>query len=77
MRYKSDLEHTSTVKSRVEEQEKKARGELRVAEDELWAVRDELQVSRDKLHVVQDQAWPWGRARGATAQGPHLPRAQL
>ena len=55
VKYKSDLKHTTTVKVRAEDKEKKARGELRVAEDELLAVRDELQVARDKLQVVLDE----------------------
>ena len=55
MKYESDLKHTTTVKARAKDKEKKARGELRVAEDELRAVRDELQVARDELHVVRDE----------------------
>ena len=55
MKYEFDLKHTTTAKIRVEDKEKKARGELRVAEDELWAVTDELQVARDELHVVRDE----------------------
>ena len=42
MKYKSDLKHTSMEKSRAEEQEKKARDELRVVDYELRMVRDEL-----------------------------------
>ena len=41
--------------NRAEDKEKKARGEMRVAEDALQAVRDELQVARDELHVVRDK----------------------
>ena len=55
MKYESNLKHTTIVKERAEDKEKKARGELRVAEDELREVRDELQVSRDSLHVVRDK----------------------
>ena len=55
MKYESDLKHTTTAKVRAEEKEKKAWGELRVAEDELRAVKDELQVARDELHVVRDE----------------------
>ena len=35
MKYESDLKHTTTAKARTEDKEKKARGELRVVEDEL------------------------------------------
>ena len=53
--YESDLKHTTTAKARVEDKEKKARGELRVSKDELRAVRDKLQVARDELHAVRDE----------------------
>ena len=49
MKYKSNLKHTSTVKSRAEEQEKKARDELRTAAYELRMVKDELQIARDEV----------------------------
>ena len=52
VKYESDLKHTTTAKVRAKDKEKKAWGELRVAEDELRAVKDELQVARDELHVV-------------------------
>ena len=55
VKYESDLKHTTTAKSRAEDKENKARGELRVAEDELRSIRDELQVARDELHVVRDE----------------------
>ena len=55
VKYKSNLKHTTTMKARVEDKEKKSLGELRVVKDALWAVRDELQVARDELHVVQDK----------------------
>ena len=55
MNYESDLKHTTTEKARAEDKEKKAWGELRVAEDKLRVVRDELQVVRDELHVVRDK----------------------
>ena len=55
MKYESDLKHTTTAKAKAEDKEKKAWGELRVAEDKLRAVRDELQVVRDELHMVQDK----------------------
>ena len=53
VKYESDLKHTTTAKVRVEDKEKKARGELRVAKDKLRAVKDELQVPMDELHVVR------------------------
>ena len=62
VKYESDLKHTTTAKVRAQDKEKKAWGELRVAEDELRAVRDELQVARDKLHVVRDEL----RIKGTT-----------
>ena len=55
VKYESDLKHNTTAKAQDEDKEKKARGKLRVAEDELWAVKDELHVARDELHVVQDE----------------------
>ena len=42
MKYESDLKHTTTAKARAKDKEQKARGELRVVEDELWVVKDEL-----------------------------------
>ena len=51
----SDLKHTSTTRARAKVKEKKARGELRVAEGELQAVRDEFHVARDELQVVWDE----------------------
>ena len=42
MKYESDLKHTTIAKARAKDKEKKARGELRVAEDMLRASRDEL-----------------------------------
>ena len=56
VKYESDLKHTTTAKSRAEDKENKAQGELRVADDELRAVRDELQVARDELHIVSNSA---------------------
>ena len=53
--YESDLKHTTTVKARAEDKDKKARGELRVVKDKLRAVMDELQVARDELYVVRDE----------------------
>ena len=45
VKYESDLKHTTTAKVPTEDKEKKARGELRVEDDELRAVRDELHVA--------------------------------
>ena len=45
------MKHTTTTKAQVEDKEKKARGKLRVVEDELRAVMDELQVAKDELHI--------------------------
>ena len=58
MKYKSDLKHTLTTKSRVEEQEKKARDELRATDYELRMVKDELKITRGELRVdrVKQQA---------------------
>ena len=55
VKYESDLKHTTTAKAGAENKEKKARGELRVVEDELRAVREELQVAKDELHMVQEE----------------------
>ena len=50
VKYKFDLRHTSTAKSRAEEQEKKALNE-RAAAYELWMVKDELQIAREELKL--------------------------
>ena len=47
--YKSDLKHTSTVKARAEDREKKAIEGLRSFEDELWVVKEEFQATREEL----------------------------
>ena len=49
----SDLKHTLTAKSRVEEQEKKARDKLRAAAYELRMVEDELQIAREELKMAR------------------------
>ena len=49
VKHRSDLKHTLTAKSRAEEQEKKARDELRAATYELWMVKDELQIAKEEL----------------------------
>ena len=46
--HRSDLKHTLMAKSRTEEQEKKAREELRVAAYELRMIEDELQIAREE-----------------------------
>ena len=55
VKYEYDLKHTTTVKARAEDKEKKARGKLRITEDELRAIKDELHVARDELHVIRDK----------------------
>ena len=55
MKYKSDLKHTSTVKSRAEEHEKKARDMLRVVDSELRMVREELQIAREELKAARGE----------------------
>ena len=42
MKHRSDLKHASTASVWAEDKEKKARKDLRVAEDELWLARVEL-----------------------------------
>ena len=49
MGYKSNLKHTSTVKARAEDREKKAIEGLRFVEDELWVVKEEFQATREEL----------------------------
>ena len=51
MKHKSDLRHTTTVKVRVVDREKKDREGLRVAEGELRVVREELQAAMDEVHI--------------------------
>ena len=53
--HRSDLKHTLTTKSRVEEQEKKARDELRVAAYELRMIEDELQIAREELKTARGE----------------------
>ena len=55
MKYKSNLRHTLTAKSRVEKQEKKARDELRAAGYELRMVKDELQIAREELKAAKGE----------------------
>ena len=56
-RHRSDLKHTLTAKSQAEEQEKKARDELRVVAYELRMVKDELQIAMEELKMVRDELW--------------------
>ena len=53
--HRSDLKHTLTVKSRVEEQEKKTRNELRVATYKLQMVKDELKIDMEELKTAKDE----------------------
>ena len=55
MKYKSDLKHISTAKSRVEEHENKARDELRAVDCELRMVRDKLQITREELKAARGE----------------------
>ena len=55
VKYESNLNHTMIARARAKDKEKKAQGELRVAEDALWVVRDELKVAKDEQHVVWDE----------------------
>ena len=48
-RYKSDLKHTSIIKARVEDREKKVIDGLRVVKEELWVVKEEFQATREEL----------------------------
>ena len=55
VKYKSNLKHTSMTKSRAEEQEKKARNELRATAYELRMVKDELQIAREELKATRGE----------------------
>ena len=55
MMHRSDLKHTFTVKSRVEEQEKKAQDELRATAYKLWMVKNELQISWEEVKVAKSE----------------------
>ena len=55
--HKSDLKHTMTAKLRAEEQEKKARDELRATAYELWMVKDELQITKEELKMARGELW--------------------
>ena len=59
MTHKSDLKHTSTIKSRAEDREKKVIEGLRVVQDEMRVVKEEFQAAREELctkAAVLDQA---------------------
>ena len=47
--HKSDLKHTSTIKARAEDREKKAIEGLRVIQDELRVVKEEFQAAKKEL----------------------------
>ena len=47
--YKSDLKHTSIVRARAEDREKKAIEGLRFVKDELRVVKEEFQAAREEL----------------------------
>ena len=53
--HRSNLKHTLTAKSRPEEQEKKARDELRATAYELWMIEDDLQIAREELKRVRGE----------------------
>ena len=47
--YKFNLKHTSTIKARVKDREKKAIEGLRFFKDELRVVKEDFQVVREEL----------------------------
>ena len=51
VKHRSDLKHASTARARVEDKEKKAWKDLKVAEDELRLAREELQAVKGDLCV--------------------------
>ena len=51
VRHKSDLKHTLIARVQAEDKEKKARQDLRVAEDELWLAREEFHAVKGDLRV--------------------------
>ena len=53
--HRSDLKHTLIVKSRAEEQKKKALDELGAAAYELRMVENELQIAREELKTAQGE----------------------
>ena len=53
--HRYDLKHTLTAKSRAEEQEKKARDEMRASAFELRMVEDELQIAKEELKTARGE----------------------
>ena len=51
--HRFDLKHTVMAKLRAEEQDKKARDELRVVAYELRMVEDELQIAKEELKTFR------------------------
>ena len=49
MKHRSDLKHASTVREQAEDREKKARNDVKVAEDKLWLAQEELQAAKGDL----------------------------
>ena len=49
MKHRSDLKHASVARARAEDKERKARKDVKVAEDELRLAREELQVVKGDL----------------------------
>ena len=46
VKHRLDLKHASTAKTRVEDKERKARKDVKVAKDELRLAREEFKLSR-------------------------------
>ena len=76
-KHRSDLKHTSTVKSRAEEQEKKARDELRAAAYELRMVKDELQIAKEELKAVRSELQVVRVEQQANKEELHIFRDEL
>ena len=49
VKYRSDLKHASVARARAEDKQKKARKNVKVAEDELRLAREELQAVKGNL----------------------------
>ena len=49
MKHRSDLKHASTLRARAEDKGKKAKKDVKVAEDEMWLAREELQAVKGDL----------------------------
>ena len=50
MKHRSDLKLASTTRAQVEDKEKEARKDVKVAKDELW-------LAREELHAVKGDLW--------------------